>query len=106
LFYKEFGSVPDVGASVMLDGARLTVLEMDNHRITLVKFEDTAVGADGVVRLADSSSAPDAGVPAEVPMQPGAPTREGPPERSRTSFTADSQPAPSTVSADSGLLEA
>jgi CBS domain containing-hemolysin-like protein len=61
LFYKEFGSVPDVGDSIVLDGARLTVLEMDNHRITLFRFEDTTVGADGVIRLADSSSAPDSG---------------------------------------------
>ncbi len=66
LFYKEFGSVPDVGTSVMLDGARLTVLEMDNHRITLVKFEDTAIGEDGVVRLVDTSSPADAGVLVET----------------------------------------
>jgi hypothetical protein len=32
---------------------------MDNHRITLMKFEDTAVGEDGVVRLVESSSAAD-----------------------------------------------
>jgi CBS domain containing-hemolysin-like protein len=66
LFYKRFGSVPAVGDSVVLEGSRLTVLEMDNHRITLCKFEDTAIGEDGVVRLADSSSAPDAAA-AETP---------------------------------------
>jgi hypothetical protein len=32
---------------------------MDNHRITLVKFEDTAHKADGTVGLAESTSAPD-----------------------------------------------
>jgi CBS domain containing-hemolysin-like protein len=73
LFYKHFGSVPAVGDSVMIEGARLTVLEMDSHRITLVKFEDTAVGEDGVVRLADTSSAPDA-----VPTAPVEPTRPVP----------------------------
>jgi len=59
LFYKKLGSVPRVGDSVMLEGARLTVIEMDNHRITLLKFEDTAIGDDGVVRLVDNSSAAD-----------------------------------------------
>jgi hypothetical protein len=29
---------------------------MDNHRITLLRFEDTAVAADGTVRLADETS--------------------------------------------------
>jgi CBS domain containing-hemolysin-like protein len=60
LFYKVMGSVPKVGDSVQLDGGRLTVLEMDNHRITRLKFEDTAIGADGAVRLYEESSAPDA----------------------------------------------
>ena len=70
LFYKRFGSVPTVGDSVTIEGARLTVLEMDSHRITLVRFEDTAVGEDGVVRLADTSSAPDAALtPATEPSQ-------------------------------------
>jgi hypothetical protein len=32
---------------------------MDNHRITLLKFEDTAVGEDGVIRLVENSSAAD-----------------------------------------------
>lgn len=61
LFYKQFGSVPKVGDTVDLLGGRLSVLEMDNHRITLLKFEDTAIGDDGVVRLLENSSAPDAG---------------------------------------------
>lgn len=69
LFYKKLGSVPRVGDSVMLDGARLTVLEMDNHRITLLKFEDTAIGDDGVVRLVDNSSAADTATPEEVDQQ-------------------------------------
>ena len=43
-----------------LEGGQLTVLEMDNHRITLLRFEDTAVGEDGVIRLVENSSAPDA----------------------------------------------
>jgi len=55
LFYKRLGSVPKVGDSVLLDGARLTVLEMDNHRITLFKFELPAVGDDGLAPVADSS---------------------------------------------------
>ena len=59
LVYKKLGSVPHVGDTVDLDGGRLTVLEMDNHRITLLKFEDTAVGADGVTRLVEDSSAAD-----------------------------------------------
>ena len=56
LFYKAFGGVPKAGDTVALDGGRLTVLEMDNHRITLLRFEDTAVAADGTVRLADETS--------------------------------------------------
>ena len=59
LFYKQFGSVPTVGDQVALDGGRLTVLEMDNHRITLVRFEDTAVAEDGTVSLSESTSAAD-----------------------------------------------
>lgn len=59
LVYKKLGSVPHVGDTVDLDGGRLTVLEMDNHRITLLKFEDTAVGEDGVTRLVEDSSAAD-----------------------------------------------
>ena len=59
LFYKRFGSVPVVGDTVQLDGGRLTVTEMDNHRITLVHFEDTAINDDGSVGLADTTSAPD-----------------------------------------------
>jgi len=70
LFYKKQGSVPSLGDSVQLDGARLTVLEMDNHRITLLKFEDTAIGDDGVIRLVDSSSA------ADVPGNESAPDLE------------------------------
>jgi CBS domain containing-hemolysin-like protein len=63
LFYKRHGSVPKVGDTVQLEGGQLTVLEMDNHRITLLKFEDTAVGDDGVVRLVENSSAADASLP-------------------------------------------
>ncbi|MEF8700611.1 MAG: hemolysin family protein [Candidatus Accumulibacter sp. UW20] len=69
LFYKRLGSVPNVGDSVELEGGRLTVVEMDNHRITLLKFEDTAVGEDGVVRLVENSSAADTHtVPTEAPQ--------------------------------------
>jgi putative hemolysin len=63
LFYKRLGSVPKVGDTVQLEGARLTVLEMDNHRITLLRFEDTAVGEDGVQRLVEDTSAGDPVVP-------------------------------------------
>ena len=59
LVYKLSGGVPEVGDVVPLESGRLTVLEMDNHRITLVKFEDTAHKADGTVGLAESTSAPD-----------------------------------------------
>jgi hypothetical protein len=42
---------------------------MDNHRITLLRFEDTAVGEDGVVRLVENSSAADTHtVPTEAPQ--------------------------------------
>ena len=59
LVYKLSGGVPEVGDVVPLESGRLTVLEMDNHRITLVKFEDTAHQADGTVGLSESTSAPD-----------------------------------------------
>ncbi|NMQ27089.1 hypothetical protein E4Q23_04550 [Candidatus Accumulibacter phosphatis] len=59
LFYKKLGNVPKIGDAVELEGGRLSVLEMDNHRITLLKFEDTALGADGVMRLVEDSSAAD-----------------------------------------------
>lgn len=59
LFYKLFGSVPEVGDSVELEGGRLTVLEMDNHRITLLRFEDTAVDEHGQVVLREGTSAAD-----------------------------------------------
>jgi hypothetical protein len=39
--------VPKVGDTVQLEGGQLTVLEMDNHRITLLKFEDTALARTG-----------------------------------------------------------
>ena len=79
LFYKKLGSVPRVGDSVMLEGARLTVIEMDNHRITLLKFEDTAIGDDGVVRLVDNSSAADpaALTPAPQSAEGAAPSAAG-----------------------------
>jgi riboflavin synthase alpha subunit len=61
--------VPNVGDSVALEGGRLTVVEMDNHRITLLRFEDTAVGEDGVVRLVENSSAADTHTaPTEAPQ--------------------------------------
>lgn len=63
LFYKRLGSVPAVGDTVQLEGARLTVLEMDNHRITLLRFEDTALGEDGVLRLVEDTSAGDPALP-------------------------------------------
>ena len=59
LFYKRFGSVPVVGDTVALEGGRLTVTEMDNHRITLMHFEDTAIHPDGSVGLADPDSPAD-----------------------------------------------
>ncbi|MBK8074955.1 MAG: HlyC/CorC family transporter [Kineosporiaceae bacterium] len=66
LCYKVLGKIPQVGDTVPLEGARLTVLEMDNHRITLVRFEDTAVGSDGVTRLVEDTSPADGHVVAEA----------------------------------------
>ena len=60
LFYKLFGSVPEVGDSVDLEGGRLTVLEMENHRITTLRFEDTAVDEFGQSVLREATSAADA----------------------------------------------
>ena len=59
LVYKLVGGVPSVGDVVPLESGRMTVLEMDNHRITLVRFEDTAQKSDGTVVLAETTSAPD-----------------------------------------------
>ncbi|MBK6886902.1 MAG: HlyC/CorC family transporter [Tetrasphaera sp.] len=61
LFYKLYAGVPDPGDTVALDGGRLTVLEMDNHRITLLRFDDTAVSPDGSVGLVESTSPADPG---------------------------------------------
>ncbi|MFN8080517.1 MAG: hemolysin family protein [Kineosporiaceae bacterium] len=89
LCYKIHGSVPVVGDTVQLEGARLTVLEMDNHRITLVRFEDTAVGKDGVTRLAEDKS------PAE-----GHPSGDAKPAPSAATTTsaATTASAPTTTS--------
>ncbi|MBF0160184.1 MAG: hypothetical protein HQL58_11750 [Magnetococcales bacterium] len=39
LIYHQLGRIPSVGDMVNLSGARLIVMEMDNHRITKVKFQ-------------------------------------------------------------------
>ncbi|GAB0057093.1 hypothetical protein SIID45300_01414 [Candidatus Magnetaquicoccaceae bacterium FCR-1] len=39
LIYHELGHVPSAEDAVNLDDAKISVLEMDNHRITKVKFE-------------------------------------------------------------------
>ncbi|MBF0214198.1 MAG: HlyC/CorC family transporter, partial [Magnetococcales bacterium] len=39
LIYHQLGHVPKVEDAVTLPGARIAVLEMDNHRITRVRFE-------------------------------------------------------------------
>jgi len=40
LIFNKLGRVPQVGDVVKLEGGRLSVLEMDSHRITKVLFED------------------------------------------------------------------
>jgi len=74
LFYKRLGSVPAVGDTVQLEGARLTVLEMDNHRITLLRFEDTALGDDGILRLVEATSAGDPTAPGDEEAAPASDT--------------------------------
>ncbi len=56
LIYQHLGHIPEVGDEVLLDGGRLEVREMDNHRITKVLFQDLAMDEDGGVRLAEDSS--------------------------------------------------
>jgi len=58
LVYHQLGRIPKVGDKVELESARLKVLEMDNHRITKVLFQDTAVAEDGSIQLSDMSSPP------------------------------------------------
>jgi len=59
LIYKLLGRVPEIGEAVDIPSARLVVLEMDNHRITKVRFEDLALDDEGRVTLAESKSPPD-----------------------------------------------
>lgn len=59
LIYKLLGRVPEIGEAVDIPSARLVVLEMDNHRITRVRFEDLALDDEGRVTLAESKSPPD-----------------------------------------------
>ncbi len=63
LFYQQFGRVPSIGDAVQLPGGRLIVDEMDNHRITLLRFEDTRIDAEGHVRLVDETSPADGAAP-------------------------------------------
>ncbi len=53
LIYTRLGRVPEVGDRIELDGGRLEVIEMDKHRISLVKFQDLALDERGRTRLAD-----------------------------------------------------
>lgn len=59
LIYKQLGRVPKTGESIDIPSARLVVLEMDNHRITKVRFEDLALNDDGSVSLANDNSPAD-----------------------------------------------
>jgi len=59
LIYKQLGRVPKTGESIDIPSARLVVLEMDNHRITKVRFEDLALNDDGSVSLVDEISPAD-----------------------------------------------
>lgn len=47
LVYKEMGRVPKVGDSVVVNSATLRVMEMDNHRITKILFQDITPKGDG-----------------------------------------------------------
>ncbi|MBF0283458.1 MAG: HlyC/CorC family transporter [Magnetococcales bacterium] len=60
MVYKHLGRVPKMGDVVELESARLVVMEMDNHRITRVRFEDLKVAEDGSITLAESHSPADA----------------------------------------------
>jgi putative hemolysin len=53
LVYKQLGRIPAVGDTVELDAARLQVLEMDNHRITKILFQDLKKDDDGKWVLAE-----------------------------------------------------
>jgi putative hemolysin len=53
LVYKRLGRIPAVGDIVQLDAARLKVLEMDNHRITKLLFQDLKKDKDGKWVLAE-----------------------------------------------------
>jgi putative hemolysin len=56
LIYKILGRVPNVGDKIELAAANLQVLGMDNHRITKVLFQDTAIKEDGTTGLAEEKS--------------------------------------------------
>ncbi|MBF0614708.1 MAG: HlyC/CorC family transporter [Magnetococcales bacterium] len=63
LIYHQLGHVPVVEDAVILPGARIAVLEMDNHRITKVKFQHIAPPSDspeamtqGEIRIPESGS--------------------------------------------------
>jgi len=57
LVYHQLGRVPVVGDEVMLELARLEVLEMDKHRITKVLFEDLALDENGASSAAERKEA-------------------------------------------------
>lgn len=60
LVYKELGRVPKVGDKVEIESASMRVLEMDNHRITKILFQDTAIKPDGSMGLSEEHSPPHA----------------------------------------------
>jgi len=47
LIFNKLGRVPKVGDTVNMDGGKLSVLEMDSHRITQVLFEDSLASNSG-----------------------------------------------------------
>ena len=53
LVYNRLGRVPVIGDVVDLEGGRLEVLEMDNHRVTSVMFQDLGAVEGGEIHLAD-----------------------------------------------------
>ncbi len=68
LVYKRLGRIPAIGDVVELEGGRLEVLEMDNHRVTKVMFQDLGAAEGGEIHLPDEDL-PRNGSSAEQPPE-------------------------------------
>ena len=53
LVYNRLGRIPEIGDVVDLEGGRLEVLEMDNHRVISVMFQDLGAAEGGEIHLPD-----------------------------------------------------